>query len=251
MDLSLISPGLLLAVLVAITLGALLKGMTGLGLPIFAVPALAMITSVEEAVVLMVIPGVGANLWLVFSHRKYMATLKDHLPFLIAGFLGGLLGTYFLYAISDRGLKIFLVIWLGLYLLTYFTRRSSLGVFGGRGIVAWPLGFAAGTLQGASGISAQIVAPYYHVRGLTLKRYAFVTAFTFLLFSMAQLTAMVNFNLFSPERLQLGLLALIPTLIFTRIGIGLTGKLSTITFNRILLITFILMEAKLIMDISQ
>jgi hypothetical protein len=40
MDLSLVSTGLLLAVLAAISLGALLKGMTGLGLPLFAVPAL-------------------------------------------------------------------------------------------------------------------------------------------------------------------------------------------------------------------
>jgi len=248
-DLSLVSPALLLAVFVAITLGALLKGMTGLGLPIFAVPALAMITSVEEAVVLMVFPGIGANLWLVISHRKYTILLRDHLPFLAAGFLGGLLGTWFLYAISDRGLKIFLVIWLGLYLLTYFTNRSSLKFFGGKGLTAYPLGFAAGTIQGASGISAQIVAPYYHVRGLTLRAYAFVTAFTFLLFSMAQVTAMVNFDLFTPERLQLSLFALVPTLIFTRVGIGLTGKISTSTFNRILLVTFILMEAKLMMDI--
>ena len=38
--------GLLLAVLTAISLGALFKGITGLGLPLFAVPALAVLTSV-------------------------------------------------------------------------------------------------------------------------------------------------------------------------------------------------------------
>ena len=61
MDLIPMDSGLLAAVLVAISIGALLKGMTGLGLPLFAVPALATFTSVEEAVVLMIIPGIGAK----------------------------------------------------------------------------------------------------------------------------------------------------------------------------------------------
>ena len=82
MDLSLVNTGLLLAVLAAISLGALLKGMTGLGLPLFAVPALAVITSVEEAVVLMVFPSLGSNLWLVVSHRQDRHLLREHLPFL-------------------------------------------------------------------------------------------------------------------------------------------------------------------------
>ena len=56
MDLSVIGPWLVAAVLVAISLGAFFKGVTGLGLPLFAVPAIATITSVEEAVVLMIIP---------------------------------------------------------------------------------------------------------------------------------------------------------------------------------------------------
>ncbi len=96
MDLSLVSPGLLLAVLATISLGGLLKGMTGLGLPIFAVPALAAITSVEDAVVLMIFPGIGANLWLVISHRRYRYLLREHVPFLATGFAGGLLGTWLL-----------------------------------------------------------------------------------------------------------------------------------------------------------
>ncbi len=102
MDLGLVSPGLWLAVLAAISLGGLLKGMTGLGLPLFAVPALAAITSVEDAVVLMVFPSVGANLWLVINHRRYRNLLREHLPFLVTGFIGGLLGTGLLVLISDR-----------------------------------------------------------------------------------------------------------------------------------------------------
>jgi len=249
MDLSLVSTELLLAVLVAFSAGALLKGMTGLGLPLFAVPALAAITSVEEAVVLMVFPSLGANLWLVVSHRQYRHLLREHLPFLVSGFVGGFLGTGLLLLITDRGLKILLVIWLGLYLLGYFLKPAALGIFGANRKTGFPLGLAAGTIQGATGISAQVVAPYFHSRGLVREAYAFAVAFTFLIFTIAQITAMANTDLLSPDRVKLSLLALIPALFFTRIGISLSGKISMTTFNRILIAVFIAMELKLIVDI--
>ena len=249
MDLSLVSPALWLAVLAAISVGGLLKGMTGLGLPLFAVPALAAITSVEDAVVLMVFPSVGANLWLVINHRRYRNLLREHLPFLVTGFLGGLLGTGLLVLISDRGLKLLLVIWLGLYLILYFSNRSSLKLFGASRKSGYPLGLAAGTIQGSTGISAQVVAPYYHARGLAPEAYAFAVAFTFLLFSVSQITAMTNLHLLTVNRIQLSLIALVPSLVFTRLGISLSRKISIAVFNKFLLATFILMEIKLIMDI--
>ncbi len=58
---SLIGVGLLASAMLAIGIGAFAKGMTGVGLPILAVPVLASFTSVEEAVVLMVLPGIAAN----------------------------------------------------------------------------------------------------------------------------------------------------------------------------------------------
>jgi uncharacterized membrane protein YfcA len=171
--------GLLLAILAAISLGALFKGMTGLGLPLFAVPAMAMLTSVENAVILMIIPGIGANLWVVYSRRQHHPLIGQHYRFLIAGFIGGLI----------------------------------------------------------------------HGRSLQASQYAFIVAFTFMVFSTAQLTGALTNDLISEERLQLSLVALVPTLIFTRIGIGLADKISIETFNKILLVVFFLMEIKLIADV--
>jgi len=48
------------------------------------------------------------------SHRQYRHLLREHLPFLISGFVGGFLGTALLLLITDRGLKILLAIWLGI-----------------------------------------------------------------------------------------------------------------------------------------
>ena len=60
---------------------------------------------------------------------------------------------------------------------------------------------------------------------------------------------MANTDLLTPDRVKLSLLALVPALIFARIGISLSGKISVADFNRILLVVFVAMELKLIVDI--
>lgn len=248
MDLILSSWGLMAVALLAISAGSLAKGITGVGLPILAVPALATFTSVEEAVVLMVLPGVAANGWLVMTHKKW-AVLRHHRGFLLLGLAGSVLGTWLLSVLDDRWLKLILAIWLGIYLLQYFSKRNLDHYFFGRTALRPLLGMAAGAIQGASGISAPIVAPYFHAAGLIRETYAFATAFTFLLFSGVQIVTMSAIDLFTPKRLMIGLIVVIPTLFFTQMGIRLARHMSEKTFHRILLALFAVMECKLIFDI--
>ncbi len=240
---------LLLVILVAISLGALFKGMTGLGLPLFAVPAMSMVTTVENAVILMIIPGIGANLWVVYSRRQHYQQIRKHYRFLIAGFIGGLLGTGLLQAMSNRGLKVLLAIWLAVYLVQYFSGNKVQALFHGRGNLAYVIGLIAGTTQGATGISAQVIAPYFHGRSLQASQYAFIVAFSFMVFSTAQMAGALTNDLITAERFRLSLIALVPTLIFTGVGISLADKISIEAFNKILLVIFFLMEFKLIADV--
>jgi uncharacterized membrane protein YfcA len=248
LDPGLISWGLLATTLLVIGIGSLAKGITGVGLPILAVPVLASFTSVEEAVVLMVLPSVAANGWLIVTHRRW-SVLRDHVGFLFAGLIGGALGTWLLANLGDRNLKLILAIWLGVYLLQYFFARPFERYFGGHGGLGPVLGLAAGTIQGASGISAPIVAPYFHANGLVRERYAFATASAFLLFSISQIAAMGGMHLWTTERLIIGMTVMIPTLLFTHLGIRLSHRMSDKTFHRILLTLFIAMELKLLLDI--
>ena len=143
-----------------------------------------------------------------------------------------------------------LAIWLGIYLVQYFSRRSGTHVFSIPGWLAGTFGISAGTIQGAMGISASIVGPYYHASGLARETYAFATAFTFLLFGFAQFAAMSRVELLTTDRLAVGLIAVVPTLLFTQAGLGISRKISEQAFNRVLIVLFILMEIKLITDIA-
>jgi len=258
LDYTVFSLGTILIILTAISFGSFLKGMTGLGLPLFAIPALSMVIPVEDAVIIMLIPGIGSNLWLVISHREHRALIQDHKIFLILGFIGALLGTWLLQNLPEAILKSLLAIGLGLYLLR---RVANFDLF--NRIIAkkkitsennssnpWSfLGIIAGVLQGASGMSAQVIAPYYHALGLSKAPYAFIVASSFLFFAVAQFTAMTGLELMNQERFTISLLALIPTLIFTRIGIHQAHRISIQGFDRVLLIMFFAMEIGLIIDI--
>ena len=249
MEIGSISIWLLVVVLTAITLGSLVKGMTGLGLPLIAVPAIASFTSVEEAVVLMIIPVFGSNLWMVGSHRRFAPLLAEHWPFMLAAFIGGILGTFLLVAIDDRWLKLILAMWLALYLLQLVLGDALSFVFRAKGAASALVGLAAGTVHGASGVSAHIVAPYFHGRQVDPAAYAFLIAAAFLTSGSAQLFTALGKQLFDAERLTLGLLALIPTLIITQIGMRCAGMISAAVFRKIILVLFILMEIKLIADV--
>lgn len=249
LDVSTVSMSLAIVALTAISLGALIKGITGLGLPLIAVPAIAAFTSVEEAVVLMIIPTFGSNLWLVVNHRRQAHLLADHVPFLAAGFIGGIFGTFALVAVDDRWLKLILAAWLALYLLQFAFGNFLRAVFHARGLTAATVGFTAGATQGATGVSAHIAAPYFHGRKVPARAYAFLIASAFLTFSIAQLATAASTQLFTPGRLLLGFIALVPSLLFTRVGIAFSGKISDRAFQTLLIIIFVLMEIKLVADV--
>ena len=238
-----------IVILTTIAVGALIKGITGLGLPMFAIPALAMFVPVDVAVIVMALPSLIANAWLIIVHRKNLPMMRSHRAFLALGFFGALIGTWFLANLDDAVLRIVLASWLGIYLIQLFTGTAKSAMFSGKFGTAGPLGFAAGTLQGATGISAPVIAPYFHAHGLTLSAYAFAVACTFALLSAGQLSTMATVNLLTPALLGYSLLATITTMLFLPVGVRIAKKLSRETFDRILPVLFILIEIKLLYDI--
>ena len=55
----------------------MVKGITGLGLPLVAIPVLAGFIGVERAVVLMLVPGIGLNFGLLWNYRAHTAALAN------------------------------------------------------------------------------------------------------------------------------------------------------------------------------
>ena len=86
-------------------LGGVLKGATGAGAPIIAVPALAILFDVPTAIAIFSLPNLLANIWQGWTFRKEQKSKMLVWGFACFGVLGMALGTYFLIILSLERLE--------------------------------------------------------------------------------------------------------------------------------------------------
>ena len=223
---------------VAFGAGGLVKGATGMGLPLIALPVLTTVFGLQHAICIMLVPIIVTNTWQVWRFR---ATRREgrlaFLPlFLAGGAIGVAIGTWILTAAPERALTLAL----GLILLAYVAlrlARPALAVTPGLARrLGLPVGAAAGALQGATGISAPIGVTFIHAMGLDRDAHVFAVSAMFLLFALAQLIAVAVAGVAQPAWILEGVLALVPILVFMPIGQWLAGRLSRAAFDRMILI---------------
>jgi len=239
-----LDPWAIAVLFAAIALGSVAKGVTGIGLPIFAIPLIAVFMGVEHGVVVMALPALVSNLWLVWANRRQAPRDPRFAAFLFAGTAGGVLGTWFLAFASPESLSLTLAVWLAVYLVLLL-RRTEIRLPANR--LASPLaGLASGVVQGATGISAPLIAPYLQALGLARDAFVFAIALAFSLFGIAQIAAILQNGLLTPDRLAHSLLALLPVALFLPLGMRL-GHLGGERMFRLFFIgILILLELRLL-----
>jgi uncharacterized membrane protein YfcA len=222
----------------ALAAGAVVKGATGMGLPLVALPALTAVFGLQHAVSVLIVPILVSNAWQVWRHREVKGDVRlRFLPMLLAGgALGVVGGTWLLIAVPERQL----LFGLGALLLTYVVIRLARPAWAvdertGRA-GAFPIGLGAGMLQGATGISAPLGVTFIHAMRLGREAHVFAVSAMFLLFAVVQLPSLLVSGVMRAEWLVQGALALVPILLFMPLGQWLAGKLSATTFDRLLLV---------------
>lgn len=226
------TPETIAVALVAVVAGALLKSISGVGLPLVMIPAITLVADVETAVAVTTVPNLALNLTLAAREREARHETRD-LPILAtAGFIGAILGTLVLVSVPERALIAALCVVVLVYVVTFFAkpdlhpspetaRRLSPGV-----------GLAAGAMQGAVGISGPIVAAWIH--GYRLPRHAHIFSVTtlFAAAGAAQLPTLVASGRMD-GLWSVSLLACVPALATVPVGRRLRDALSTDGFDRL------------------
>ena len=224
----------LVVIVSAIALGAFVKGVTGTGLPMIAIPVIAAFLGVERAVVLMTIPGVLSNVWMLWVHRGRLTEARD-LPLLVgAGVVGAATGTWLLQALDPGLLGLVLAGVIVGYVMVFVARP---GFRLGPGLTRYlsaPVGGLAGAMQGATGISGPLLSTYLH--GYRLDRAVYIVSIStlYLVFSVTQIFSLVSLGMYSTARLRDGLLALLP-MVMLPVGNRVAGRLSRRTFDYVIL----------------
>ena len=226
---------LIFVIIVALGAGGLVKGATGMGLPIIALPILAALLSVPHAVAIVAIVGIAANAWQVWRYRDDLWQ-ADFLPgLLLAGSVGIAGGTWLLTTLPERTLSLVLgLLLLGYVVLLVTKPHFALSRALGRKL-APAVGFGAGALQGATGISSPVGVTFIHALRLHRTAHIFAVSAMFLLFSLVHVPSLAVAGLLNWPILWQGVFAVLPAMLMMPVGSWLAERLSQKTFDRLVL----------------
>lgn len=235
----------------ALAAGAVVKGATGMGLPLVALPVLTTAFGLQHAVGIMAITQVLTNSMQIWQFRaaRHDERMRFLPWFLAAGGVGVILGTWLLSTLPERAL----VVTLGVLLLCYFVLKVSkphLSVGPKLALRGGPFaGFGSGILQGATGISAPIGVTFIHAMGLDRAAHVYAVSAMFLTLGLVQFPALVISGIMQPQWILEALLAMVPILVFMPVGQALAGKLSRRAFDLMILIFLGLMGLKMVLGL--
>ena len=203
-----------LVIVLALAAGGLTKGLTGLGLPGIAVPIMAAFLGVEQSVMIMLLPTVTTNLWLLWRHRDCYREVPEVPRVAVGGVPGVALGAAVLYLASERFLSTVLALWVFVYLALRFLHPQFSLTRPARFRLAAPVGFASGVLQGATGICVPVLVPYVDAIGANPRTYVFALTAVFLSLSLTHLVLQA----YTPLLFGQSLLAVVPAMMFVPVG---------------------------------
>lgn len=223
-------------IFLALALGALAKAITGLGLPLIAIPIISVWLGVETAVVILALPTAVTNLWVMWSLREGRHEFRGLWPLYVTSGVGAVVGTYVLTSISDRAITLSVaMIVFGFIALRLLQPDFQLD----RGLfrrIAAPVGTLIGVVHGATGISGPLVATYVAAAKAPRVPHVFLVSAVFQVVTTVQLTTMIALGLFDRDRTIGTLLALIPVALVTPLGLRFGRRVRPETFQRLLLV---------------
>lgn len=229
-------------------LAGVLKGATGAGAPIIAIPALATVFDVPTAVTLMAVPNFFTNAWQAWGYRDARPPRVLTLRLVIGAMLGTVIGTAGLVGLPQEGLMLLVAAGVAAY-ITLRLARPGWGLLPATAQrLSGPVGLVSGLMQGAAGLSAPVSITF--LNALRLDRAAFIAlaSLFFAGMSVTQVPALAAFGLLTPETLAGSLAAVILILSGMPLGRRIARHVSAATFDRLILALLAAVAVKLVAD---
>lgn len=219
---------------VALAFAGLVKGVTGMGLPLFATPILALVFGARTAVVVMSIPTFVTNALLLLEARDAREVARRVWPIAAAGAVGVVVGLFLLVRIDQNVLALVIA---GLVLIVIVRGDRLLGddPQAVRMKVVGPiLGALAGVLLGSTSIASPAVAGYFHAMRLTSRQFVFALAVVFQILGVVQVGGLWRLGEYDAEIVRIAVLALVPMLAAFAIGVRVRRRLDNAAFRRVI-----------------
>jgi uncharacterized membrane protein YfcA len=238
----------ILIIILFLGLGGMMKGATGMGLPLIAVPALAAFFGVPHALALMTVPVLTTNAWQVWRLRGHRHGLGFLAILLAASVFGVAAGTWLLVALPGEALALMMSVLILVYVAVRLLRpdlRLTLSL--GRRISP-AVGLAAGVLHGSTGISAPVAVTFVSALRLSRPQFVFAVSTLFLGFTVTQIPTLAAAGVLTLDRALVSAFAVAPVLMMMPVGQWLAARLSPQAFDRLILAALVGIAGKLLVD---
>lgn len=238
----------LAVVIAALLVGTLGKAITGFGLPLLAVPAMAAFIDVQTAVVVMVLPSTLSNVWLVWNFRRSAAAIPGLWAGLACGVAGIGIGAWLLSALDPAIMALVLSGWIAVYLLTELARREiPRSLTESRGVLAGAVGLA-GICQGATGIAGPILVTFMYAMRLPREVLVFGLSTVFLSYGVIQAGFYLSLGMVSEARLWQSAAATIPVILGMPVGLWIGRRIKAAVFRHLVRALLLAAGVKLFAD---
>jgi Predicted permeases len=236
----------LVTVTLALGLGAFVKGATGAGAPLIAVPIMSSFHDVTFAVVVMVLPNLALNISQTWSYRQNIQPRRIAILMCLGALPGMAIGTWLLTRLPENALLLVL----GTLLTVYIIQRLLDPKFRLPERIATrvslPIGIAGGILQGTTGTSGPLAILFLSMQNLARPMFIGTISAFFLTNAVAQAPALWAEGLLTWRGLGLSALALAPVYLGLPLGNRFGKRLSPEAFNRWVLILLAILAVRLI-----
>jgi uncharacterized membrane protein YfcA len=220
-----VTAGELVVILAAVVIGTIAKAVTGMGLPLIAIPIASLFVDVETAIVVIAFPNVLANATLASKERRSYPQTRDLPTLAVFGVVGAIAGTLLLVNISETPLVVAMIVAIVGYIVLFFAHPDLRTSPARSQRLAPVVGGVAGVFQGAVGISGPIVGSWIHSYRLSRSAHILSVTSLFFITGLAQLIVLISTGELT-GRVSATLLACIPVLASIPIGTRLRNSVS-------------------------
>jgi uncharacterized protein len=220
----------------ATVLAAFIKGAIGFGFPTLGTPLLSLFVDVKTAVVILIVPNIVMDV-LQFARQGWpLGTVRRFALLLVFGAIGTVAGTRLLVAISSTTATLIL----GLFIVA-FVALGAAGVTV-RVPARWEqrlstvVGLVTGIVGGITNVPGTPLVIYFQALDLPKREFVSSTAFTFVVYKLIQLGAVVYYGLLPLSLVPTSLALTLVALGGFAIGLKVQDRLEQRTFNRAVLV---------------
>ena len=216
--------------------GGMIKGALGFGLPLFAVPLLALVMPLISAITLMGVPVLISNLYQAKLTQPITPLLGRFFPLAVFQIIGVLIGVQILVTANMDALKLGLGCLILLNIILRVTRWTLKIPLEKERYAAPVAGLAAGFVGGSTSFVGPLLVLYLSSLN-ALDRHTFVRVIALLYLSglIPMYGSLTALNVFGTSQLLLSAAACLPMLAGIRFGERVSKYCSEVFFERLIL----------------